>query len=710
MKEKFRKNRSDKRDFKEKKSSKDTITGIYNPAKTGDFGFVDVEGEKKGYYVYEANKKDALPGDKVLAEIKMFKGKPEAKIIKVLERTEEILIGEFASGKQTSKRTKKDEQRDFTYGFVIVNDVAFKKDIFIPGKYIGEAKVGDIVGVKIIGWSAKSPEGKIVEVLGKKGDKGLELESIILGSGFKQGFSRGIENELKQISPHPTPLPSRGEGIATKKELENRTDLRRLFTFTIDGEDAKDLDDAISIVERKNGNFELYVHIADVSHYIKEGSELDREAIKRGTSVYLADRVIPMLPEKLSNDLCSLNPNTDKLTLTCEILIAKDGKIKKSRVYESIINTDFRLTYKEVDEMIKNTSSQPSPLEEKEQAQLNSPLLQRRGARGEVLKVGDSLQFGGTITKQLIETIKKAEVLRGYIEKNKNLQGVLNFEFPETKIEFDSEKNPIGIKQYPRYKSNKIIEEFMISANEAVSKEFSMYPFLHRIHPDPSEEDIQKLQSTLDLFGVDFKLQDFTTKEFSNLLEKIDKSPKKYILENIILRTLTKAIYSHENEGHFGLGLNYYSHFTSPIRRYPDLQIHRIIKEKLQGKLNPKRIHHYKNILETVANKTSTQERKAEKLEYKVRDFFIVRYYKDKVGHEFEATIVSIIPKGFFVQLVDTAEGFIDLSENSSFIHREDLHCFEDKKGGKNYCLGDKIKVKLIEADERLIRLNFELV
>ena len=251
----------------------------------------------------------------------------------------------------------------------------------------------------------------------------------------------------------------------------------------------------------------------------------------------------------------------------------------------------------------------------------------------------------------------------------------------------------------------------MISTNESVSRLFSDLPFLHRMHPEPREEDIERLQSILNLFDIKFKLSTFSTKEFSNLLEKIDNSPKKFVLEKMILRTLSKAIYSHENEWHFGLWLDYYSHFTSPIRRYPDLQIHRIIKERVQKKLDRKKINHYKSILENVANYSSSQERKAEKLEYKVRDYFIVQYYKDKIWEEFESTIVSVIPKWFFVQLTDTAEWFVELDwkKHDSVFFREDLNCFEDKCNKKTYSLWDKIKVKLIEADENNIRLNFEI-
>ena len=670
MIEKKRNKNYKQRAFKEDTSPKKTITWIYNPARSGDFWFVDVEGEDKGYYVFSFNKKDALAWDKVLAEVKSFRWKDEAKVIKVLERTDSIFIWRFKAWKSNWNKNKSDKSRDFTYGFVMVDDESFKEDVFVAWKFLQNVKEWDVVWVQIIWWESKSPEWKIVKVLWKDTDKGIDIESFILWAWFKQDFSRSIKSELERISSK-----------IDYRDLEKRTDLRNMLTFTIDWEDSKDLDDGISLIERKNGNFELYVHIADVTHYVREHSELDKWAFKRSTSVYLTDRVIPMLPEKLSNELCSLNPHTDKLTLTCEMLIWKDWKIKKQKVYESVISSDFRLTYKEVDEIVVDK-----------------------------LKAWNELMFWWTISEKLFETIKNSEVLRSYIEGNKNIQGVLNFEFPETKIELDADKNPIWIKQYPRYKSNKIIEEFMVSANEAVSREFSDYPFLHRIHPSPKEEDIYKLQETLNLFWIDFKLKDFSTKEFSNLLDIIEKHPKKYVLENVILRTLSKAVYSHENEGHFWLWLNYYSHFTSPIRRYPDLQIHRIIKDKIHHKLDGERINHYESILENVANHTSTQERKAEKLEYKIRDYYIVKYYKPKVWEEFEATIVTMMPKWFFVQLDDTAEWFVDLSEKVWFFQREDIMMFEDRNTGKKYSLSDKIKVKLIEADEKLIRLNFELV
>ncbi len=664
-------------------TQKRTITWIYSPAKSGDFGFVDVEEQEKWYYVHGFNKKDALPWDKVLAELKTFRWKDEAVIKKVLQRSDKIFIWTFQEWKkQISKRNNKEF---ISFGFVIIRDDNFKVDVFIPGKYIKNAKQGDLVGVKIISWdNNKSPKWEIIKVLWNPDDKDLIVESFILEAWFKQSFSRETFNELKKIS----------DKIDIKKSLGNwRKDLRKLFTFTIDWEDAKDLDDAISIEKRTNWNFELYVHIADVSNYIREWWYLDKEALLSATSVYLPDRVIPMLPEKLSNNLCSLNPNTPKLTLTCEMLIWKDGVIRKIKVYESLIESNFRLTYKEVDDIINKN-----------------------------INIWKKLFWGQFLTKELIEKVKDSWDLKWKLEKNRQNIWVLDFDFPETKIILDDNKNVVDIKQYPRYNSNKLIELFMVSANESVAKTYANLPFLHRIHPEPTQEDIEKLQTSLNLFWINFRFTKFDTKEFSELLKIIEKSPNKNILEKIILRTLSKAVYSVKNEGHFWLWLEYYSHFTSPIRRYPDLQIHRIIKEKINKKLDKKRITHYETILENIALKCSTQERNAQNLEYKVKDYYIVKYYQDKLWNIFNAKISWLIPKWFFVMLENTAEWFIDLTSPqpplkgttsnivSNFIYNEEFIQFEDNKTKKIYRLWDDIKVKLIDASLKDIRLTFEIV
>lgn len=658
-------------DISSSNTEKRTITWIYSPVKSGDFWFVDVEWEEKWYYVHGFNKGNALPWDKVLADVKSFRWKDEAVIKKVVERSEKIFIWNFQSWKKgINERTGKEF---ISFWFVIIRDENFRTDVFVPGKFIKNAREWDLVWVKIVSWDdKKNPKWEIVEVLWDESKKNLSVDSYILESWFKDRFSDKVINELDKFREH----------IDLKKELWNgRKDLRNLFTFTIDWEDAKDLDDAISIEKRQNGNFELYVHIADVANYITENWELDKNALKRSTSVYLADRVIPMLPKKLSNNLCSLNPNTPKLTLTCEMLVWKDWIIKKSKVYESLIESDFRLTYKEVDQIEKNE-----------------------------LKIWSDLFWEQKLNSELIEKIKESLELREFIEESRVNSWVLDFDFPETKVILDSEKNVVEIKRYPRYNSNKLIELFMVSANESVWKLFSELPFLHRIHPKPNEEDISKLQNTLNLFNIDFVLKTFDTKEFSNLLNIISKDKNKNVLEKMVLRTLSKAVYSDENEWHFWLGLDYYSHFTSPIRRYPDLQIHRIIKEKINKKLDQPRIKHYETILEKIANTCSTQERKAEKLEYKVRDYYTCKYYSPKVWETFTVNISGLIPKWFFVMLDDTSEWFVELVNKINFVYNEELMQFEDTESKKIYKLWDEINVKLDEVDLVWLRMNFEIV
>ena len=629
------------------------IEWIYSQWKW-DYWFVDVEWIDKWYFVFWNNSWGAFDQDRVEARIKIFKWKQEAVILNVLERKQELIVWKF-------------ESRD-NFGFVIPKNKFIKNHIFVPGKKSMDAKTWDIVWVQVTKWTGKNPEGSIREILWKTWDKNIDLMSIIVEWGARLKFWEKINEYLEKFK---SDIP---EHI-----IKKRKDLTKLFTFTIDWEDAKDLDDAISI-EKQNNNFKLYVHIADVSHYVIEKSELDIEAYKRATSTYLVDRVIPMLPEKLSNDLCSLNPNTKKLTLTCEMLIDNNWKIIKEDVYESVIKSDYRLTYKEIDEIIWDT-----------------------------MVIWDNLTFNWEITKLLAEKLKISNELKEKITKYREQNGVLNFDFPETKIELDNEWNLIEIKMYPRYNSNKIIEEFMISANESVSKKFSTIPFLYRIHEEPKDESLINLQKLLHLFEINFVFKKGDTKEFSQLLNIIStqEEGKKMFLEKLILRTLSKAIYSKENFGHFWLWLSFYSHFTSPIRRYPDLQIHRIIKEQLAQKLDKKRLIYYESILDKVSIHTSDKERKAEKLEYKVRDYYIVKYYKNKIWECFEWIITWVIPKWFFVWLKDTAEWFVELTRSD---FSDELQEHTDMKTWNKYRLWDKVKVKLIEADEQLLRLNFEII
>lgn len=645
-----------------------TIQGIYSQNQNNDFWFIDVPGEDKGYFVFFRNKSDAMDGDEVEAEVKIFKGRKEALVRRVLKRSEKLIIG-------TCSYPKKQNKSGFP-GFVFVIPKSGAKDIFVPGKFALQAKDGDIVAVKIDKWEGKNPQGKI-EALLWKWDDNINLEGYILEAGFRTYFNEDVIREARNIKKGP-------DG--------KREDLRNLFSFTIDGEDAKDLDDGISIIKRNNGNYELYVHIADVAEYVTPGSLLDAQAYKRATSVYLADRVLPMLPEQLSNDLCSLNLTSAKKTLTCEMLIGPDGTLKKTKVYESRIQSDFRLTYKEVDQLLSGDLSQNTDI----------PLFCEKQS-----------------TPQLIQSLELARELQKILEAKRVRDGMLHFDFNETKLILDENKKVVSISQYPKYDSNIMIEQFMIAANEAVGKHFSDIPFLHRIHPQPSDEDIINLEKVLGLFGVSFRFNKKDSRDFARLLKYMndlgeDTLPEasKKVLEKMVLRTLTKAVYSDEQEGHFGLGLEFYSHFTSPIRRYPDLQIHRIIKEKIQGKLDPKRLSFYENNLADIALRCSTQERKAEKLEYKFRDYYICDYYQPRVGESFEGTISWIIPKGVFIELSDTAEGFVSFEDAIGIFYNQDFMRFEEKSAWESKCykLWDKLQVQLDEVDMDRLRMNFKIV
>ena len=643
---------------KRKKENLETIIWIYSQAKDWQYWFVDVIDLPKGYFVHPKNKLTAMDWDTVEAFVKDFNWRQEAEIIRVLERKKWLIVWVY-------------QQSKGNFWFVIPKNENIKNDIFVASTNAFWAHSGDIVWVEITKFTAKNPEWVIKEIISKKWNldkREEEILTIAVEMWAKITFPEEALNNLKNVS----------EKIE-EKEFSKRKDLRKLFTFTIDWADAKDLDDAVSLVIHENGDYLLYISIADVSHYVAENSALDKEALERWTSIYLADRVIPMLPEKLSNNLCSLNPYTDKLALTCEIHIwAKTWHTVKSKVYESIINSDFRLTYEEVDKIVKNE-----------------------------VKSWEELMFRWIASQKLIETINQADSLKNIILEHREKVWILNFDFPETYISFDDKWEPNWVKEYPKYDSNKLIEVFMVSANEAVAKQFSQIPFLYRIHEEPKNFDISDLEEKLRLFWVKFKFKDVTTLEFAQLLEKFKnlEETKKRFLEKMTLRTLTQAIYSNVNFWHFGLWLQFYSHFTSPIRRYPDLQIHRIIKEFLNGKFDEKRKSHYLDILPKVAKQSSERERLSEKLEYKVRDYFIVKYYKNKIWQEFDAVISGLISKWIFVALQDTAEWFVEI-KNWNFDEKNQTMKVKSKK----YTLWQDLRVRLVNADEKLLRLDFEII
>ncbi len=633
------------------------------------FWFVDVENketwEKKWYYVYSKNTKNALDWDEVLATIKEYNWKQEAVIEKVLKRSLKIFVW-------TLEKTK-------NFWFVVLDNPDFKKDIFIRPNFLKNANSWDKVWVRIIKFNWKNPEWKIVKILWKTWERWVDILWVALEWWARIDFPEKVILEAKKM-----------KDTIEKNELIKREDLTNLFIITIDWADSKDLDDAISVEKMPKWDYKLYVHIADVAHYVKEDSSIDKEALKRWNSIYLIDKVIPMLPEKLSNNLCSLNPDTIKLTLTCEVIINKKWEIIDKKVYESYIKSDFRMTYKEVEEII---------LEENE---LKKIWLKK-------LNIGDKLLFweNKKVTEKLINMLKLSEELRKIIWENKHKLWVLDFDFPEAKIIVDEKWFPVEIKKYPRYNSNKIIEEFMITANEAVSEKFSKYPFLYRVHTEPKEEDIEKLRKILNIFNINIAFEEITPKTFQILLEKIFWNPSFDYLQRIILRTMTKAYYDVEILWHFGLALNYYSHFTSPIRRYSDLQIHRIIKEKLSKKLNKTRIEHYKKILKNVAEICSEQEQFAVEMERKVQDIMFAKYMENHIWEEFFWKITWITQKWIFVELDNTIEGFVYINDKNALFD-EELLTLTTKE--KKYSLWQKIKIKVIWVDKIRWKIDFEEV
>lgn len=640
----------------------ETIVWIFHQAINGQFWFIESKEYEEHIFVFWENKLSALDKDEVKAKIVSYKWRKEAIVTKIMKRSDSIVIWEFIKAKK------------WEYGFLVPFNPALKQDIFLPWKFTKWAKDKEILAVKIVKRDWKKPEWRVMKVLWDKNNPETIINWYILEFWFKLDFPKKVKSEMINISTNH------------EKEIKRRKDKRSLMSFTIDWDDAKDLDDAISIENKSDWWFKLFVHIADLAHYVKNSSATQEEAFSRWTSVYMPHKVLPMFPTALSNNLCSLNPHTDKLCLSCEIHLDKNGEVDKHTVYESVINSDFRLTYGEVDKILSKS-----------------------------IKEWDILSFWWKVTSELIEKINIADSLKSKLSKIKKNQWNLWFDFPETNIVLDSNLEVISINKYTNHESNKLIEEFMVLANECISRKFHKSPFLYRVHEKPDPEDIWKLEKILKIFWVNHKFEWNNTKEFDNLLEKVKEKESKYILEKLILRSLKKAEYSDKNHWHFWLGLKYYSHFTSPIRRYPDYQIHRIIKLKLQWKLNWRLSDTFRQKLGKIAEKCTEQEIKAQKLEWKVRDYFMVQYFKNKIWEKFEWIISWIIPSWIFVELENTAEWFVELcpktekSETSERVMDKEILEFTSQKNKKKLRVWDKIKIKVQSTDDRLLRIDFKL-
>lgn len=624
------------------------------------FGFViQDEDTAPDVYISEENMLGAMNNDRVVAKIIKIGGegrKQEGQVIKILVRGTGRVVGTFEESKH--------------FGFVVSDDKRILQDIFIPKSEINGARTGNKVVAEITKWAEprRNPEGRIVEILGFEGDPGIDILSVIKKYGLPEEFPEEVESAAESIPDEIDP-----------REYERRRDLRNLRMVTIDGEDAKDLDDAVSIERLPNGNFRLGVHIADVSYYVKENGIIDKEAQKRGTSVYLIDRVVPMLPKELSNGICSLNPKADRLTMSCMMEIDRDGKVLDHKIFESIIKTDERMTYTDVTKILKG--SDPA-------------LIERY--------------------QYLYNDFKDMAELAKILRKKRMSRGSIDFDFPECKITLDKRGKPIDIRPYERDIANIIIEEFMLAANETVAEDmyWTGLPFIYRIHEDPDKEKLLAFNEFIHNFGYRIKgINDVHPKALQEIVQKVAGTSEEVIINSLMLRSLKKAKYSPECTGHFGLAAKYYTHFTSPIRRYPDLTIHRIIREHLAGTITEKRVKKLTGFVKYAAKLSSDTEITAQEAEREVDDLKKAEYMSDRIGEVYDGIISSVTPFGMFVELENTIEGLVHVSSllDDYYFYDEDHHCFIGEHKRRIFRLGDVVKVKVIKTNVEERTIDFAL-
>ncbi|MGE5329438.1 MAG: ribonuclease R [Deltaproteobacteria bacterium] len=635
------------------------LTGLLQLNERG-FGFVIPENGKEDVFVPADYLNGAMNGDKVLVKLKPSKieGKSaQAEVFKILTRANTKVVGTFEGKKN--------------FGFIISDNKRIG-DVYIPQNMINGAVTGDKVVVDLVEWPEKnrSAVGKIVEILGRKWDPGVDILSIAKAYAIETEFPPEVLEETKTI---PDKI--------LEEDIKGRNDFRHLKIVTIDGEDAKDLDDAISIEKLSNGNYLLGVHIADVSHYVKEGNPLDDCAASRGTSVYLVDRVIPMLPPKLSNGICSLNAGVDRLAFTVMMEIDEQGNVVNNEISKSVICVAERMTYKDVTRILE--------AQDKE-------LMKRYKNHIDDFK----------IMSELAEILRKKRVIRGSID----------FDFPEVKIILNDKGKPVEVKRYEITISNKIIEEFMLICNETVAEKIFWLnmPFIYRIHENPDAEKIDVLDEFLHGLGLSIKgKSSIHPRALQEVLDKVKGKDEESVVATLMLRSLQQAKYSHKNEGHFGLAAKYYCHFTSPIRRYPDLFIHRVIGEIINNNysISEKRYKKLMSFSVEAARISSEKERFAEKAEREVEDLKKVEFMVDRVGEEFEATISSVNNFGFFVALDNTIEGLIhvDNLQDDYYVYEARKHCLVGERNNRIFKIGQKVNVRLVKADKEARRLDFML-
>lgn len=630
------------------------LVGTFESTSRG-FGFVVIPDREDDIFVKANDTMNAFYHDKVKVVITTEKNggkRAEGKIVAIVEHEVKEVVGTF--------------QKNRTYGFVIPDNAKINCDIFIPQEFMNGAVEGSKVVASICdyGSQSKNPQGKVTEVLGHIDDPGVDIMSIIKAYDLPVEFPESVKKAINDISD-----------VVSEKDKAGRVDLRNVQMVTIDGEDAKDLDDAVSI-SKEGPVYHLGVHIADVSHYVTEGSALDKEALKRGTSVYLVDRVISMIPHKLSNGICSLNQGEDRLALSCLMDIDEKGNIVGHRICETVINVDRRMSYTSVKKILVDNDT------------------------NEIMKY-----------KELVPMFHMMEEAAELLRKKRFARGSVDFDFPESKIILDENGHPTDIKPYDRNVATKIIEDFMLAANETVAEDYFWQdmPFLYRTHENPDPEKMRKLATFINNFGYTLRLtDDLRPKEIQKLLSEIEGSDAENLISRLTLRSMKKAKYTTECVGHFGLAAKYYCHFTSPIRRYPDLQIHRIIKENLHGGLSPKRAAHYDAILPDVAVQTSAMERRAADAERDTDKLKMAEYMEQFVGETFDGVVSGVTAWGVYVELPNTIEGMVSINNMKGFYTFDEEHYeMVGELGNRSYKLGQKVKVVVIGTDKILRTIDF---
>ena len=636
------------------------LTGVYLANPRG-FGFVTTEEDSRDVFISEDDRNGAFDGDRVEFVIirEPDSRRREGRIVKILSRGIVRVVGIYR---------KKAKQN---YGFVIPDDQKFDQDIFIPD----EKSKGAVDGHKVVaeltsyGEEGKKPEGKVIEILGHINDPGVDIMSIVRGYDLPVEFSEKLLNQADRVAK-----------AVSDADMQGRRDLRNWQMVTIDGEDAKDLDDAVSLT-REGENYVLGVHIADVTNYVQENSAIDREAKERGTSVYLVDRVIPMLPHRLSNGICSLNAGEDRLALSCIMTVNPKGNVIGHEIAETVIRVDERMTYTGVKKILEDHD----PAETQKY-------------------------------RELLPMLEQMQELSQILRERRQRRGSIDFDFPEAKIVLDDKGQPVEIMPYDRNVATKIIEDFMLLANETVAEDYywQEIPFVYRTHEAPEEDKIRTLAAFINNFGYSMHIgvNEIRPKEIQKLLAKVEDTPEEALICRLALRSMKQARYMPENIGHFGLAANYYTHFTSPIRRYPDLQIHRIIKDNLRGRMNEEKLAHYQKLLPEVTKHSSEMERRAEEAERETVKLKKVEYMRQYIGEEFEGVISGMTKWGMYVELPNTVEGMVHVTNmtDDHYDYYEDRYEMAGEHTGKAYKLGQKVQVRVLDANRMLRTIDFEIV